>query len=358
MLNSQIILFTGGGTAGHVTPNLALIEYFKNNQWQVVYVGSETGIEKEIIQRINIPYHAISTGKLRRHFSVSNFLTPFKVLAGMLQAALLCRKLKPSVVFSKGGFVAFPIVFGAWLNGIPVIAHESDLTPGLANRLSFPFCKAICVTFPEGATFFKNSNKVKVTGTPIRSALLQGDVDKGRALCGFNQDKPILLVTGGSGGAGFINQTIRNILPQLLQRFQIIHLCGKNNLNVSLQNTPGYKQFEYLHDELPDVFACADIIVSRAGANTLYELLALRKPHLLIPLSTKASRGDQIHNAKYFQNLGLSEVLFEEDLTNEKLLAMLLEINNNKNAIQQKLTEYALPDSVKTISELLQEVVR
>lgn len=349
----ETILFTGGGTAGHVTPNLALIEYFQNKNWKVLYIGSENGIEKEIITRIHIPYYSIATDKLRRHFTWRNLLTPFKVIEGMLSAIILCRKLKPTVVFSKGGFVAFPVVFGAWVNRIPVIIHESDLTPGLANRLSFPFAKKICVTFPEGVDFFKNKNKVIVTGTPIRPALLQGNAVQGRKFCGFNQDKSILLIIGGSSGAEKINQAIRHILPQLLERFQIIHLCGKNKVDPSLKHLAGYQQFEYLHDELADVFACADVIVSRAGANSLYELLALNKPHLLIPLSTQASRGDQISNAKYFAAKGLSQVIFEKDLTDEKLLADLLEIERQKNIIRQKLADYKLPESVNIITKLV-----
>lgn len=349
--NMQTILFTGGGSAGHVTPNLALIKKFQTENWQTIYAGSADGIEKNIISRINIPYYCIASGKLRRHFSWQNFLSPFKVIQGIVQAFLLCKKLKPQIVFSKGGFVAFPVVMGAWLNNIPVIAHESDLSPGLANRLSFPFTKKICVTFPEGANFFKNKSKVIVTGTPIREELLQGNAEQGRKFCGFNTEKKIILIYGGGLGSALINQTIRNLLPQLLSQFQIIHLCGQNKTDTNFENLTGYKQFEYINEELPNLFACADLIISRAGANSIYELLSLRKPHLLIPLSKKASRGDQIQNADYFAKLGLSEVIYEENLTNEKLFEKIIWLSNHQRGIEKKLNDFKLPESVKMIFE-------
>lgn len=347
------ILFTGGGSAGHVTPNLALIKKFQAENWQTIYVGSANGIEKNIISRINIPYYTVASGKLRRHFSLQNFLSPLKIIQGIAQAFLLCRKLKPQVVFSKGGFVAFPVVVGAWLNKIPVIAHESDLSPGLANRLSFPFAKKIYITFPEGADFFKNKSKVIVTGTPIREELLQGNAEQGRNFCGFNTNKKIILIYGGGLGSDIINRTVRKILPKLLEQFQIIHLCGKNKTDKDFENIPDYKQFEYINEELPDLFACADLVISRAGANSLYELLALQKPHLLIPLSKKASRGDQIQNAAYFAKLGLSEVLHEEDLTSKNLFEKITWLTQNEIAAKQKLKDFQLPDSVQIIYEQL-----
>lgn len=347
------ILFTGGGSSGHVTPNLALIKQLQAKNWTIAYAGSESGIEKNIINQLNIPYYAITTDKLRRHFTWRNFLTPFNVLRGVWQAIFLCYRLQPQIVFSKGGFVALPIVVGAWLNRIPVVAHESDLTPGLANRLSFPFAKQICVTFPEGAKFFKNQTKVVVTGTPIREQLLHGNAENGRRLCGFQQHKPIILVIGGGLGSDVVNHAIWKILPKLLETFQVVHICGKNKTNAHFDHLVGYKQYDYLHEELADVLASADLVVSRAGANSIYELLALKKPHILIPLSTKASRGDQIANAKYFAQLNLSEVIYEEDLSDEKLLSEILKINEQKVLIRQRLAAFALPNSVEVITEIL-----
>lgn len=353
--SDKTILFTGGGSSGHVTPNLAIINYCQQKGWNVSYVGSYQGIEKEIIGRTHLPYTAITTAKLRRHFSWQNFLAPFKVLYGIHQAFWFCRRLKPHVVFSKGGFVAFPVVLGAWLNRIPVIAHESDVTPGLANRLSFPFAKFICVTFKESINYFKSQQKIKVTGTPIRPELFKGDANKGLALCHFNIEKPVLLIIGGGLGSDAINIAIRKILPKLLLQYQIIHICGKGKTDPAYDNYRGYKQFDYLNEELADVFACTDCVISRAGANTLYELLALKKPHVLIPLSKKASRGDQIINAQNFSQQGYSKVVTEESLNNDdNLLNTINDVFLHKNEIINKLNQFKIPQSVELIYELIE----
>lgn len=358
-INSNTILFTGGGSSGHVTPNLAIIKQCQDNGWNVFYIGSYQGIEKDIISRTPVPYKAIATAKLRRHLSWQNLLTPFRVLQGINQAYWYCRSLKPKVVFSKGGFVAFPVVIGAWLNRIPVIAHESDVTPGLANRLSFPFAKYICVTFKESVKYFNSSQKIIITGTPIRAELFEGNADKGLALCHFNKEKPVLLITGGGLGSDAINVAIRKILPKLLTQYQIIHLCGKGKTDPAFDNLNGYKQFEYLNEELADIFACTDCVVSRAGANTLYELLALRKPHLLIPLSKKASRGDQLINAKIFAEQGYSEVVNEEEIQNDDvLLTAIQKVFQDQNEISHKLNQYQLPNSLEIIYGLINQATQ
>ena len=284
---SLSIVFTGGGTAGHVTPNLALINAFKEDGWSIDYVGSANGIEKQMIEAIGVPFHAVSSGKLRRYFSLKNILDPFKIIAGVMQSFCLFHKLKPDVVFSKGGFVAFPVVVGAWLNRIPIIAHESDMSPGLANRLSFPFVNKICLTFDAAKKHFKNQNKIEVTGTPIRQQLFNGSRMKGLELCGFNDEKPCILVIGGSLGAGSINLSVRAALSELTKKFQVIHICGKGKVDNLLKGLSSYCQFDYVNEELADLFAAATIIISRAGANSLYEILALGKPHVLIPLSSE-----------------------------------------------------------------------
>ncbi len=270
---------------------------------------------------------------------------------------MLCRRLKPNVVFSKGGFVAFPIVFGAWLNRIPVIAHESDFTPGLANRLSFPFVKKICVTFAEGKRFFKNSDKVIVTGTPLRTGLRDGVQSNGLSYCGFTDKKPVLLIMGGGLGSVAINHAVREALPKLHPIFNIVHICGNGKCDPDYAEIPGYKQFEYIHDELADVFACTDYIVSRAGANALYEFIVLRKPHLLIPLSAKASRGDQLKNADYLRGLGISLVLQEESLTAQTLVSKLQRLQNERPQLLAAMESYEVPDTVQMISELIQHSI-
>lgn len=355
---SARIVFTGGGTAGHVTPNMALINVFKQQGWNIDYIGSADGIEHHMIEQTGIPFHAVSSGKLRRYFSFKNFLDPFKILVGFVQSYSIFRKLKPDVVFSKGGFVAFPVVVGAWLNRIPVVAHESDMSPGLANRLSFPFVNRICLTFAAGKKYFKDQEKIEVTGTPIREQLFAGNKSKGLELCGFNNDKPCILVIGGSLGAGSINNTIRAALEPLTQQFQIIHLCGKGKVDNTLSNREGYCQFEYANEELADLFAASSVVISRAGANSLYEILALGKPHILIPLSAKASRGDQIQNARYFEAQGISAVIQDESLNADTLLKALQKVSDNKEDIHHKIQALNIESATDKIVAIIKECAR
>jgi UDP-N-acetylglucosamine--N-acetylmuramyl-(pentapeptide) pyrophosphoryl-undecaprenol N-acetylglucosamine transferase len=352
------IMFTGGGSAGHVTPSLPLIQAFKSLGAEIFYVGSEKGIEHSLIKPLDIPYYVITTGKLRRYWSWQNFLTPFQLLSGILQSFLLCRRLKPNMVFSKGGFVAFPVVVGAWLNRIPVIIHESDLSPGLANRLSFRFAKLICVTFPVTTQYFKDKTKVIVTGMPIREFLYQGDRTKGLSFCGFTEEKPVLLVMAGGLGSAAINDSIRRLIKPLTENFQIIHLCGKGKLDPRFGRFSSYRQFEYLGDELSDVLACADLVISRAGATSLYELLALNKPHILLPLSRQASRGDQIENADYFSKQGLSTVLYSEGYSDEKLLQIIFYSYKNLDKIKNRLALFRQVDSAQLILDKLLSYAR
>ncbi len=307
------IVLTGGGTAGHVTPNIALIPELKNDGWDVSYVGTENGIEHELIAREGIPYYSVRSGKLRRYLSKENVKDAFKVLSGINDAKKVLKEIKPDVVFSKGGFVAVPVVIAAGRMGIPVVAHESDMTPGLANKLAMPYAKTVCTTFPETVKYIKDGKGV-YTGSPIRKELFDSSKEKGLEYCGFNTEKPVILSMGGSLGAVKINNALRAALPSLLKDFQIVHLCGKGNVDSSLLNTKGYKQFEYVNEELKDIFAAADVIISRAGSNSISEFLALKKPCLLIPLSANASRGDQILNAESFEKQGFAKVLQEESI--------------------------------------------
>ena len=323
------IILTGGGTAGHVTPNLALIHFLKKEGYEVFYIGSENGIEKELVEAKGIPYYSVSTGKLRRYSSGENIKDFFRVGKGVLQATNIIRKLKPDVVFSKGGFVAVPVVLGAKANGVPVIIHESDITPGLANKISMPSAKIICTTFPETLEYV-NKRKGVHTGAPIRHELFEGMIQKGLVKCKFGKRKPVLLMMGGSLGAVKLNNALRSVLPQLLDEFQIMHICGKGNLVEGLKDIVGYCQFEYVSSGLEDLLAAADIIVSRAGSNSISEFLALNKPNLLIPLSKEASRGDQILNAESFRKQGYSMVLEEERLTGEALFVKIMQLSETK----------------------------
>lgn len=325
----KTIVLTGGGTAGHVTPNIALIPSLQEEGWNIQYIGSKKGIEKELIEKTNIPYHGISSGKLRRYMSVENLKDPFKVVKGLFEAYNLLRKIKPNVVFSKGGFVTVPVVLAARMLGIPVIIHESDITPGLANKIASKGAKVICVNFPETLKYV--GNKGVLTGTPIRKELFDGKAGVGRKLCGFEEDKPVLLVMGGSLGSVKINNCLRETLNDLQRDFNIVHICGKNNVDESLKGTKGYCQFEYVGEELPHLFAMTDMMLSRAGANALAEIVALKLPNLLVPLSKETSRGDQILNANSMMKQGYSLVLQEEELTPETLRANIHELYKNLN---------------------------
>jgi UDP-N-acetylglucosamine--N-acetylmuramyl-(pentapeptide) pyrophosphoryl-undecaprenol N-acetylglucosamine transferase len=343
---------TGGGTAGHVTPNLALIPKLKEEGFEIKYIGSDDGIEKEIITKNNIPFFGISCGKLRRYFDVKNFTDPFKIIKGIAQALIVLSKEKPDVIFSKGGFVAVPVVIAASIKNIPVVAHESDMTPGLANKLSAPFCNKLCVTFRESLNFVKG-NKGVLTGSPIRKEILTGDKSKGKKICNFIDDKEILFIMGGSLGSKIINEEIRKNLDMLLKLFNIIHICGKGNIDGTLKGKNGYKQFEYVSEELPDLMKAADFIISRAGANSIFEFLALKKPTLLIPLSRKASRGDQILNSKSFKKEGYALMLEEEEITGNVLYDKILELKDKKEELFTNMAKSQVKNGVETIVEVI-----
>ncbi|MEI5907350.1 undecaprenyldiphospho-muramoylpentapeptide beta-N-acetylglucosaminyltransferase [Bacillus spongiae] len=331
------ILFTGGGSAGHVTVNVALIPYFLEQEWDVTYIGSKDGIEKEIITNefSQIPYHGISSGKLRRYFSWKNFTDPLRVMKGFMEAYSTIKKEKPSVIFSKGGFVSVPVVMAAKMAGVPVAIHESDFTPGLANKLAAPFATKIYTTFPETLKALPEEKAV-CAGAVIRKELFEGDAKQGRRLADFHSAKPILLVMGGSLGAKKINEAIRTNLSELLKTFQIIHICGKDNVDPSF-NQEGYRQYEYVTSELPHFLAATNYVVSRAGSNSIFELLALKKPMLLIPLSKNASRGDQIINADSFVKQGYALKLEEEELTNDSFLLAIRQLQEKRQEMMENM---------------------
>ncbi|MBU3098582.1 MULTISPECIES: undecaprenyldiphospho-muramoylpentapeptide beta-N-acetylglucosaminyltransferase [Clostridium] len=348
------IIMTGGGSAGHVTPNLALIPKLKMLGYEIEYIGTKEGIERKIIEGENIKYFPISSGKLRRYFDLKNFTDPLKVIKGIFEAKKIIKMEKPDIVFSKGGFVSVPVVLAAFFNKVPVIAHECDITPGLANRLVSPYCTKVCVTFPEALKELKNGKGV-VTGNPIRRELFEGNKIKGNQICGFKNEKPVLMIIGGSLGSKVINEVIRGKLDKLLLEYNVIHICGSGNIDKLLQNKDGYKQFDYIKDELPHLLASADIVVSRAGANVIFELLALRKPNLLIPLSAKASRGDQILNARSFEKSGYSMVIQDEDLTPENVEMKIKELYNDKNKYIEKMNNSNTEKSIDLIVELIEK---
>lgn len=349
------IVLTGGGTAGHVTPNIALIPQLKKEGYDIHYIGTYDGIERKLIEDLGIPYYGISSGKLRRYLDVKNFTDPFKVVKGYFQAKSLMRQLKPNIVFSKGGFVTVPVILSAHRCKIPTIIHESDMTPGLANRLCLSSADKVCTNFPETIQNLPK-DKAVLTGSPIRQELFQGNKKKGIEFCGLSMNKPTILIIGGSLGSVAVNNAVRNALAEILKTFQVIHLCGKGKLDSSLNHTPGYVQYEYIKDELSDLLAAADIVISRAGANAICELLALRKPNILIPLSAASSRGDQLLNAASFKRQGFSYVIEEERVNNDTLLRAIEQVYDNRDEYTKKMKESKLNDSIQTIVNLIEKI--
>ncbi|MBS6643590.1 MAG: undecaprenyldiphospho-muramoylpentapeptide beta-N-acetylglucosaminyltransferase [Clostridiaceae bacterium] len=350
------IILTGGGTAGHVTPNLALVPSLKELGYEIHYIGSYQGIERKLIEEAGIPYDGISSGKLRRYFDIKNFSDPFRVVKGYGEALRLLRKYKPDIVFSKGGFVAVPVVLAAKHYKIPVIIHESDMTPGLANKLCIPSAKKVCCNFPETLNYLPEEKAV-LTGSPIRKELLQGDRLSGLQYAHLSANKPVIMVIGGSLGSVTVNTAVRSILNKLLEQFQVIHICGKGNLDESLIGTSGYVQYEYVDAPLKHLFAVADLVISRAGANSICEILALRKPNILIPLSAAASRGDQILNAKSFEKQGFSTLLEEESLNEGSLYQAIITTYNKRQEYAANMEQSTLNDAVGTIISLIESYV-
>lgn len=350
------ILLTGGGTAGHVTPNIALLPALRDLNFEIKYMGSYDGIEKKLIEEQGVDYVGISSGKFRRYMSAKNFTDPFRVIKGYGEAKKFIKSYKPDIVFSKGGFVSVPVVLAAKKYKVPIIIHESDMTPGLANKISIPYATKVCHNFPETKNYLPEGKSV-LTGSPIRAELMTGNSEKGRRMCGFSNNKPVIMVVGGSLGAVAVNEAVRSCLDELLKKYQIVHLCGKGKVDESLNNIDGYKQYEYIKEELKDIFAMSDIVISRAGANAICEIQALKKPSILIPLSAKASRGDQILNAKSFKNQGFSEVIEEEQLTKELLLETVDRVYNNRNEYVRAIEKSPCANAIDIIISLIKDIV-
>ena len=349
------IVLTGGGTAGHVTPNIALLPGLQELGYEVHYIVSYEGIESRLIADFDIPYYGISTGKFRRYLDPKNFSDPFRVIKGYTEARRILKELKPDIVFSKGGYVSVPVVRAAASLKIPCIIHESDMTPGLANKLCIPVARKVCCNFPETMQYLPK-DKAVLTGSPIREELSKGNKIAALDLCGFDANIPVIMVIGGSLGAANVNKAVRDALPELLKDFQVVHICGKDKIDNMLLTTRGYKQFEYVKAELKDIFAMADVVISRAGANAICELLALQKPNLLIPLMA-GSRGDQILNARSFESQGYSKVLMEDDITTQLLVDSVHELYFNKKIFIDAMSNSHQKNSIKSILNLIEQTV-
>lgn len=332
------IIFTGGGSAGHVTLNLELIPKFIDEHWEVHYIGSKNGIEKQLLSKIDaVKYYGISTGKLRRYLDFNNLKDPFKVMKGIYESYRIIKKVKPDVIFSKGGFVSVPVVLAGWLNNIPIIIHESDLTPGLANRVAIPFATKVCTTFPD-TNKLVNTNRLFYVGPIVKGELKKGESSRGFEICKFTNNKPVILVMGGSQGSLVINKIIRENLDILLNGFQIVHICGIGQVDHQI-NVNGYVQFEYVNEELPDLLKITDLVISRAGSNSIFEFLSMNIPMILIPLPKKASRGDQLVNARWFEQMGYCEILLEEDLSSQALVELIDKVHKDRFKYIEKMKE-------------------
>lgn len=342
------IVLTGGGTAGHCTPHLALLPHLKKYFEKIYYIGSKNGIEKNIIETKDIPYFSISCVKFNRSNLLSNVKIPFILYNGIKQAKKILIELKPDVVFSKGGYVSLPTIIAASKLNIPVLTHESDFTLGLANKISSKYCKKILTSFPETAKTIKNGLFV---GSPIRK--FDNSIDRSEKLKCFSLsgDKPILLVTGGSQGSKAINGVLRESLSELLPKFDIIHLCGKNNIDKKITKK-GYVQLEFT-DKIDYAFDVCTICVSRAGANTLFELLYKKIPCLLIPLPKGNSRGDQVLNAEYFYKKGSVCVLNQDCLTSKSFVNQLNSLYSNRYNIKRNLEENPINDESEKIAKII-----
>jgi len=350
------VLLTGGGTAGHVTPNLALVPYLRDRGFEIDYMGSYNGIEKKLVENAGIPYYGIDSGKLRRYMSVQNLKDPRHIMHGAKEARDYFKEKRPDVVFSKGGFVAVPVIFAAAKENIPVVIHESDLSPGLANKLCIPKAERICYSFPETEQYLKG--KGIHTGLPIRDELLRGSAQAGRDMCGFDAEKPVLLVIGGSLGSLNVNNAVREALPRLLEEFQVAHICGSGKMDEAFSDIPHYRQFEYVGDGLNDLMAMADVFISRAGANVICEIQALMKPAVLIPLGTDASRGDQILNARSFEKRGFAEVLMEADMNTDTLLEKVNLACNERDKYISAMKAADHGNAAQTVAEIIASMVR
>ena len=303
------ILFCGGGSAGHVIPNIALIEQL--DEYAVSYIGTG-GIEEDICKSNGIEFYKFDAVKFVRGKIFCNFTIPFKLIKSIKQAGKILDRIKPDLLFCKGGYVCIPPAIAAKKRKIPILTHESDIEAGLANKLIAPKCKKILTAFPDTASNFKNG---KFVGTPMRKNLFNRDRSEAKKNLGLDH-RPTVIVFGGGSGSKIINENIRKIAFELCKKVNILHLCGKGNVVNS--NIYGYKQIEFAQD-MGEVYACADYAVARCGSNSAFELIALKIPTLFIPLENKASRGDQVKNAEYFYNAGLCKVLKEGDLSPETL---------------------------------------
>lgn len=336
------ILFTGGGTGGHIYPNLAIMDLLKN-KYELIYMGSKNSMEQKVVSP-NYKFYAITTVKLKRSLSIKNLIIPFKLIAGINQAKKILKKEKPDLIFSKGGFVSIPVIIAGHLLKIPCLTHESDITLGLANKIIKNKCKYVLTSFEQTSNSLNNGI---YTGSPIRKEIVNASVNNFNSKYKLNNNKPNILIFGGSLGSKTINEFIFQNINILTKKYNIYHIVGKNNsFNISI---PNYFQYEYVKD-IQDLLVGVDMVITRGGSNALFELLTLKKPMLIIPLSKRESRGDQILNAEYFKSKNLANVLYEEDLSCLNILNSIEQTLKNKNNFMNNASKFNALGNDKIIS--------
>ena len=346
------VCLTGGGTAGHVMPNVALIPYLQKRGASFYYIGT-SGIEKEIITSYGIKFRTILSGKLRRYFSFRNFIDGFKVIVGCAQAFFILLFHRVDVVFSKGGFVSVPVCVAAKMLGIRIITHEADLSVGLANKIIARLADKICYSFEDTKKYLPEAKSI-FTGIPIRDELLQGSKEQGYKFCGFDSEdsRQVLLVMGGSLGALRINKVLDEALEELCKSFRVVHITGKHQSHEKIPGT--YAPFQYISKELKDVFSIVDFVVARSGANSIFEYLALKIPMLLIPLKI-GSRGDQVQNANYFEKKGYALVLDELNLDKGNFLKSISDLKEKSEIIRANMNKFSQNPSELIVDLIFQE---
>lgn len=349
--NQPIVLFTGGGTKGHILPNLPLIESLKCNRYKVAYIGERNGIEEHIVSPFVDSFYSIFCGKFRRYFSLKNITDVIRIVLGILQSIIFVHRIKPSLVFSKGGFVSFPVVVASWVMRVPVIIHESDLTLGLTNKLCLPFAKRLCVAFPSTLEHISNTISSHYTGVPIRAELSQTAAIHSALPPVINL--PRLVIFGGSQGARPLNEWVASHVDQLLQHFQVVHILGSKGDLSDCAVHEHYYPFIDILDAFPALLKSADVVMCRSGATTIHELLHLMIPNVLVPLPTYASRGDQLENAEWCRTHRVSEVIYQNDLSNSDTIDRILRTLEQKEQYKTNMIRLDRPDPVSAILTIM-----
>jgi UDP-N-acetylglucosamine--N-acetylmuramyl-(pentapeptide) pyrophosphoryl-undecaprenol N-acetylglucosamine transferase len=359
---SKRVVFTGGGTGGHVYPGLAVADELRAlGLTDIRWIGSSRGIERRICRRVGMPFIGIPSGKLRRYFSVQNGVDVLRILAGFVRAFLILARLRPAFLFSKGGYVSVPPLVAARLLRIPSFTHESDLMPGLATRINARFADRVLLPYRESARYLEPRIQARAiaTGNPVRRSIAMGSAEQGRAVTGAPAALPVVLFLGGSLGSATINRVVQGAAAPLDGRCFVVHQRGRHP--APFEEGPGYYSREFFYTEMPDLLALADLVVARAGAGTIWELAATGSPAILIPLGTAGSRGDQIENARVYQEAGAAVVIPDDEASAERvsdLVVTLLEAPKRRDRMARAAAAFGAPDVARNIAIMIRSALK